>query len=119
MTIRNGVNLGSKNTDYSHFLLAVETAPERFERAEEIRAFIGEQADTIIRRARDFGITVCPCDGIREVEVLLFDMIWNKARDTSIIDHNAIGDAVGVGRQLDDPATRTEVLRALRIEEKA
>ncbi len=95
MTIRSNVNIAAANSVFEAFEAACERAPEgTFEESKTIRWLIGETCDDFLSQMQGRGINVCNCDGIREVEVMLFDMIHRK-NPVSEIDA-----AIGLGRTL-------------------
>ena len=95
MTIRRNLNLAAINDDFMDFEKACDLAPDGvLQQAKDIRAFIGEQADQLLSHAQRSGIKTCNCDGIREIEVLIFDMIRRKNPDSQI------ERAVGIGGDL-------------------
>lgn len=92
MTIRRNLNLAAINDDYSDFLTATEHAPAgTFEQAKMIAEFIGNTVDDLIINGRERGLNICNCDGIREIEVLIFSMLSNKNPDSEIEAARGLG----------------------------
>jgi len=114
MTIRRSVDLAAINAEYTLFLDGCEAAPDRmFLQAKDIRdRVIGYCADEIVRVARASDIVACPCDGIREIEILMFDMV-RRMNPVSEIE-----GAIGLGRSLeaavDDDSRRSIVSGLVR-----
>lgn len=85
MTIRRNVDLNAINQRYSAFEDGINAARRpTFDRPLEIAQFIAEQADTFLKEARALGLKTCNCDGIREIEALMFDMIDRMNEDCDI-----------------------------------
>lgn len=101
MTIRRHVDVAAINADYTLFLDACEAAPEGlFDRSKDIRdRVLGYGVDEFARVASGLGLKTCPCDGIREVEAMLFDMLRRLNPD------DEIESAIGFGKALE--ATET------------
>lgn len=96
MTIRRHVDLAAINSDYSDFLDGVEIAKAGVVPiAQNVADLIGDAADGIIREARALGLEVCNCDGIREIEILIFDMLLRKNPDSEIATAITIGETAG------------------------
>lgn len=110
MTIRSNVNIRAANDDYGHFLTGVEAAPAGvLVQGQTIADLIGDMANGIIRRAREEDLKVCNCDGIREIEALVFAMLRDKNPDSEI------ETAIGLGRTLTDfPNIAEQVMAILR-----
>jgi hypothetical protein len=112
MTIRRHVDLAAIDTDYAHFLNGCETAPPgMFGRALDVRdRIIGYCVDEVVRTAGAAGLESCVSDGIREIEILMFDMLRTK---------NPLGEiagAIAFGRDLEeaeDPEARERIIEAL------
>lgn len=98
MTIRRSVDLSAINRDYTLFLDGCEAAPEgMFLQAKDVRdRIIGYGVDELLRTAKASGLETCACDGIREIEILMFDML-RRMNPTSEIE-----GAMGLGRALTD-----------------
>lgn len=76
MTIRRHVDLAAINSDYIRFEAACEETPELVKPvADTARILIGEVCDDLLNIMKNIGLSVCNCDGIREIEVLMFDML--------------------------------------------
>lgn len=87
MTIRRHVDLSALNDDLMAFERGIERAPAGpvLMKCEDIRdRVLGYSADTILGAAARNGLTACNCDGIREIEALMFDMIRRKNPDSGI-----------------------------------
>lgn len=112
MTIRRHVDLNAINSAYRDFQEACERAPlGMFEQARSVNDLIGETVDGLIARAHNStaGIKVDNCDGIREIEALIFDMFRNKNPDSEI------EAAIGLGRTLSEhPESAKRVLDGLQ-----
>ena len=98
MTIRRHVDLSSINEDFMCFEVACSEAPEgMFLQAREIRdRVLGYSADEFLRVTKSNGLETDNCDGIREVEALMFDLVRKKNPDSEI------EAAIGLGRVLRD-----------------
>jgi len=110
MTIRSNVNLRALNTDFTYFLDACEAAPEGvFEEAKNIRdRVLGYSADELLRVCKSNDIGACNCDGIREVEIIMFDMVRRMNPDSQI------ESAIGFGREITQfPNARERVIAGL------
>lgn len=95
MTIRRNLNLATINDDYGDFLTTTERAPAgTYEGAKMIASFIGNVVDALIKDGRASGLKVCNCDGIREIEVLIFDMLRTQNPDSEIEKAIGLGDAL-------------------------
>jgi hypothetical protein len=82
MTIRRHVDFGGLNSVYSQFEDACDSAPGGvFEQAKIAYVLIGQECDALIQNAKDFGIKTDNCDGIREIELLMFDMLCRENPD--------------------------------------
>lgn len=112
MTIRRHVDLAAINTDYTHFLTGCETAPSgMFGRALDVRdRIIGYCVDEIDRTARAAGLESCVSDGIREIEILMFDMLRTKNPLGEIAGATAFGRAL---EEAEDPDARQRIIEAL------
>lgn len=110
MTIRRNVDLSAINDAYRYFETACERAPEgTFEFSKNILFMLGTQCDALLGSAKAMGVETCNCDGIREIEVLMFDMIRRKNEDI-----NEIEQAIGLGRTLVEyPEAAARVLAGL------
>lgn len=116
MTIRRSVNIATINTDFTYFLEGCENAPAgMYTQALDIRdRVLGYVADEFLRVARSSGLETCNCDGIREIECMMFAMIREKNPDSQI------GQAIGLGRALEHASepgsavTRSDILARLR-----
>lgn len=79
MTIRSHIDAREANRLYTAFEEGCANAPEgTFERALLIRDIIGNMCDSFLTDMKELGVGVCNCDGIREIEVLMFDMLRRK-----------------------------------------
>lgn len=98
MTIRRHVDLSAINADYTLFLDGCDAAPDgMFLQAKDIRdRVIGYGVDELARTAKASDVVTCSCDGIREIEVLMFDML-RRMNPSSEIE-----GAMGLGRSLAD-----------------
>jgi hypothetical protein len=96
MTIRRNVNIAAINDDFMAFERGLSAAPAGFDlnKAEDIRdRVLGYSADTFLAVAKRNGLKTCNCDGIREIEALMFDMIRRQNPDCGIESLIAIGRA--------------------------
>lgn len=85
MTIRSCIDARSANEDFMAFEEGCANAPAgTFERAIAIRDRIGYLCDEFLAGMKELDLTVCNCDGIREIEVLMFDMLRRK-NETGVI----------------------------------
>lgn len=109
MTIRSHIDLRQPNYDYGHFLLGVENAPDgMFLQAKKIAEMIGDMADDLIHQTRRNQLSICNADGIREIEVMVFELL-RKKNPTSEIE-----SCMGLGRTLDEyPESRDRVIGGL------
>lgn len=108
MTIRRSVNIDAMNSDYTAFEEGVDSAPEGlFSFARNLKFEIGEACDDYLRAMTRIGAKVCNCDGIREIEVMMFAMIRDRNPDSEITQ------VVGFGRTLRDadPFDRSSIIR--------
>lgn len=97
MTIRRAINVAAANEDYMCFEEAVGNAPEgMFNQSRAIKYEVGEACDDFLRAMTIRGLATCNGDGIREIEVMMFDMI-RRENPTSEIEQ-----AIGLGRVLRD-----------------
>lgn len=95
MTIRRNLNLAAIDSDYCDFLTATEYAPSgTYDEAKMIASFIGNTVDALITDGRRSGLNICGCDKIREIEILIFDMLRTKNPDSQIEKAISLGDAL-------------------------
>lgn len=115
MTIRSSVNIRAINESYMAFEEACDRAPEgTFEWSKDLRQDIGETCDAFLALMRSKGVETCNCDGIREIEVMLFAMLRDKNPDSEI------QSAIGLGETLRDPAFDGEsIIRGLERDRDA
>lgn len=79
MTIRPHIDAREANRLYTAFEEGCANAPAgTFERAIAIRDRIGYLCDEFLDGMKELDVSVCNCDGIREIEVLMFDMLRRK-----------------------------------------
>lgn len=79
MTIRTNIDAREANRLYTAFDEGCSNAPAgTFEKAIAIRNQIGDLCDEFLESMKGLGVSVCNCDGIREIEVLMFDMLRRK-----------------------------------------
>jgi hypothetical protein len=113
MTIRRCVDLKTINNDYGSFETACGEAPHGvFDIAKTIQRVLGDACDNLLADARAYSIEVSTCDGIREIEALMFDMIRANATTAHRMEIDA---AIGCGRALDaaDDAERGAIMHRL------
>lgn len=110
MTIRRNTDLSRFSADLSAVQTAIDaTGRDTFKRADEIVNFIGNQCDALLNSAKDLNIGTCNCDGIREIEALMFDMV---RRNATIADDQEISRAMKIGYALDDfPASTGTIIK--------
>lgn len=79
MTIRSHIDAQEANRLYMAFEEGCANAPDgTFERSIAIRDRIGYHCDEFLSGMKALNVSVCNCDGIREIEVLMFDMLRRK-----------------------------------------
>jgi len=111
MTIRRNIDISQFSRDLNAIQNAIE-ATGAFTRAAQIVEFIGEQCDAFLTEANTLSIGTCNCDGIREIEALMFNMVW---RNATCGDSITLGRAMRVGYALEDfPACADTILSAIR-----
>ena len=105
MTIRRNVNIAAINSTYGQFLDGVETAKAGVVPiAQNVADMIGDAVDGILREARVLGLEACNCDGIREIEVMIFDMLLRKnpnSQITAAIEIGSQSPAPSLDRQIE------------------
>ena len=113
MTIRSNIDAREANRIYTAFEEGCANAPAgTFAQAEKIRLQIGEACDSFLANMKALGVAVCNCDGIREIEVLMFDMLRRKNQSTGpIMAATAFGLALQEQRYQSD---RDEILRRVK-----
>lgn len=79
MTIRSSIDAQEANRLYMAFEEGCDNAPAgALDQAIAIRDRIGYLCDEFLAGMKALDLAVCNCDGIREVEVLMFDMLRRK-----------------------------------------
>jgi hypothetical protein len=97
MTIRSSINASAINRDFQHFETACESAPlGTFDQAKDIGQMIGEQCDAFLAAAKAMGLDVCNCDGIREIECMMFAMLREKNPDSQIEQGIGLGQTLNM-----------------------
>jgi hypothetical protein len=96
MTIRRNVDLAAINSTYTDFLDGVEIAKAGVVPvAQNVADMIGDAVDGIFRETRALGLKACNCDGLREIEALIFDMLLSQNPDSEIATAILIGETGG------------------------
>lgn len=98
MTIRRNIDLSNMSDRLSRLQDACDNAPHNFfPRLHKAISFVGEQCDAFINEARGAKLGVCNCDGIREIESLMMNMLIRTAHidlDAEIKCADFYGDAL-------------------------
>ena len=96
MTIRSHVNIRNLNECFSAFETGCDRAPDgTFLLAKNIREITGAHCDALLADLKRYNIAACNCDGIREIEAMMFGMIAEKNLDNAI--GHEINAVVGLG----------------------
>ena len=104
MTIRRNVNIATINNTYGQFLEGVDAAKAGvLPVAQNVADMIGDAANGILREARGLGLETCNCDGIREIEALIFEMLLRKNPNSQITA------AIEIGSQSPAPALDRQI----------
>lgn len=112
MTIRSNIDAREANRLYMAFEAACDNAPAgTMIRAKEIRASIGEACDAFLASMKALNVSACNCDGIREIEALMFDNIRRK--NTTGVVPAAIGFGLAL-LETEDPADQTTIINRVR-----
>jgi len=96
MTIRRNVNIAAINDDFMAFERGLEVAPAgvALMKGNDIRdRVLGYSADMFLASAKRNELTTCNCDGIREIEALMFDMLRWQNPECGIDELIALGRA--------------------------
>lgn len=112
MTIRANINVRDLNTLYSAFERGCDRAPDGvFSLAKGIRQSIGDACDALLADLKLMNVNASNCDGIREIEVMMFGMVAENNRDATPAA-GEINQVVGLG-YLQEGATLDATLLAL------
>lgn len=110
MTIRSNINARRANDLYTAFEEGCANAPiGTLEKSIEVRDRIGYVCDEFLDGMKKLDVTTCNCDGIREIEVLMFDMLRRQNPGPG-----PIMEAIGFGRALQEQSyqmDRDEIIR--------
>lgn len=110
MTIRSHIQAGSLNEAWGHFEAAAEAAPEgTYEQAKQVARLIGTFADDLVNGLRTLGLQANNCDGIRDVEAVIYGYIRDSNPEASVFS-----TAEGLGESLDGPSRDRVLAQATR-----
>ncbi len=109
MTIRRNVNIDALNDRYNYLERCAEKAPDgTYALSKATVETIGEIADDIMRRVRALGLRANNCDGIREVEAVIYGYVADANPDSEL----RVGE--GFGEHVDGPAGERVLAQAVR-----
>lgn len=96
MTIRRNIDASALNEQYMAFEEACTYAPEgTYELAKSIWMEVGAACDELIRRIGAIdGAAISNSDGIREIEVMIFDAIRRESKSFEIESAIGLGTAL-------------------------
>lgn len=101
MTIRRNVDITDINHDYMYFETAIENrTKDTDERMVDMLRIIGNACDQLLSEMQLIGLSTCNCDGIREIECLMFDMLRKNNPDSEI--EKTIKDGIRIEEELDE-----------------
>jgi hypothetical protein len=94
MTIRNSVNISKLNDEMSNYQACAEQAPKgTYEDVKETWFALNEIFGDLFTALKDAGFKVNPCDGFREIEVLIYGMLKEANPDKWV--RFAVGEGFG------------------------
>lgn len=79
MTIRRNIDLSAMSDRLWNVQMACDNSATSFPQLRDAIGVCGEQCDDLIKTARSESLGICNCDGIREVEALMFDLLARNA----------------------------------------
>lgn len=98
MTIPRTINMEALNERLGNMDNCAQYAPTRtFERAKTAHGIIGEALDDLIKRLAAEGFDVCNCDGVRQVEAVMYGWVVTSDPETFLV-------AEGFGSAMDTEA---------------
>ncbi|MDI3258454.1 MAG: hypothetical protein QJR02_02025 [Sinobacteraceae bacterium] len=98
MTIRSSIDARALNRSLTDFE-GVDDAPDgSYEQAKSLRRLIGDSVDQLMKNIREMGLCVDTCDGIREVEAVIYGYIKDANPD-----HPMFPTAEGFGAAMSGP----------------
>lgn len=110
MSIRPNVNLAAMNKNLSLLDTCRQEAPEgMFTAACELSGIIGDTCDELIKTLNAAGYKTENCDGIREIEALIYDWVRRSNPDNLVF-----AEAEGFGRAIQTeaaPRVRAQLIR--------
>ncbi|MGS0567052.1 hypothetical protein [Xanthomonas oryzae] len=110
MTIRSYIDARALNTELESFERCADESPAgTYEQAKELAELIGRIADDLIRGLRAIGMQADNCDGIREVEAVIYGWIKNSNPDATVFP-----TAEGFGDSLGGPARERVLAQAVQ-----
>lgn len=105
MTISSSINASRLSSEYGYFETCAEESPDfSYDQAKQIKEMIGHACDKLIRDTRALGLSANNCDGIREVEAVIYRWLKNSNPEETIFPV-----AEGFGSAMQGPA-RARVL---------
>ena len=108
MTIRNHVDLRGLNASWSDFERCAEEAPAgTYAQAKAIAEMIESHANALIKELHALGMKADTCDGVREVEALMYGYIRDSNPDAPIFP-----TAEGFGQAMEGPARERVLAQA-------
>ena len=95
MSIRPNIDAREYNRRYELIEACAENAPEGVhEHAKELVAVIGDVADLLLRELKRAGFPICNCDGIREIEAVIYGAVL-KQYYAAVAGAEGFGEAMG------------------------
>lgn len=97
MTIRTQIDVRALNDALGHFERCADEAPRgTYEQAKRLVELIGETAQSLIGRLRECGLEANTCDGIREVEAVIYGYIKDSNPDATVFPTGeGFGESMG------------------------
>ncbi|RBG61917.1 hypothetical protein BRM42_01845 [Xanthomonas oryzae pv. oryzae] len=96
--------------DFDNFEACTDEAPKgTYILAKQLRQLIGDTADQLIRELRQLGLKADTCDGIRAVEVAIYQYIKDSNNDATVFP-----TAESFGNALGGPARERVLAQAAR-----
>ncbi|MBO9878478.1 hypothetical protein [Xanthomonas sp. D-99] len=110
MTIRSRIDARALNAALESFERCADEAPRgTYEHAKQLATLIGETAQSLISGLREIGLDANNCDGIREVEAVIYGYIKDSNPDATVFP-----TAEGFGAALEGPARDRVLVQAVQ-----
>jgi len=100
MTIRSAINAQKLNNEWSNFKQCADEAPDgTYEACKDIAAVVDGAAKELFDKTKLLGLKANTCDGIREVEAVIYGFIKDSNPDSPVFPTSE-----GFGEGLQGPA---------------